>query len=103
DAQAVLQRKLPILRANPNLRLQIDGHADERGSIEYNDALGLRRANAVRDWFAAQGLDAGRFDVVSFGEERPLVAESNEDAWAQNRRAEFVITAGGDNIVVPNN
>lgn len=94
DAERVLRGKIDVLRANPDLELRIEGHCDERGSNEYNDALGNRRAQAVVDFFTASGIPADRFGIVSFGEDRPLVNQSNESAWAQNRRAEFIITAG---------
>ena len=98
DAERVLRAKLAILRASPNVQLRIEGHCDERGSNEYNDALGNRRAQAVVDFFTGFGLDASRFAIVSFGEDRPLVTRSTEDAWSQNRRAEFIITAGQNDI-----
>jgi peptidoglycan-associated lipoprotein len=101
DAQEVLGRKVPILRANPDVRLRIEGHADERGSVEYNLALGMRRANSARDYLAGFGIDAGRFDVTSMGEDMPLDRASNEAAWARNRRAEFTVSAGGANLVAP--
>jgi peptidoglycan-associated lipoprotein len=101
ESRAVLDRKLPILRANAGLRLRISGHADERGSDEYNIALGQRRAAAVKRYLMDQGIDGARLDVVSFGEERPAVAGTSEDAYRQNRRAEFEITAGGDNLTGP--
>ena len=94
DAERMLREKLGILRASPTVRLRIEGHCDERGSNEYNDALGNRRAQAVVDFFTASGIDAGRFSIVSFGEDRPLRNQSNDSAWAQNRRAEFIITGG---------
>ena len=86
------------LKRNAQVNLQIEGHCDERGSNEYNDALGNRRAQAVVDFFTGFGLDASRFAIVSFGEDRPLVSRSDEDAWAQNRRAEFILTAGQNDI-----
>lgn len=98
DAERILREKVEILRNSPQVRLQIEGHADERGSNEYNLALGNRRAQAVVDFFTNFGLDGARFSIISYGEEQPLVAASNEDAWAQNRRAEFNITAGRDSI-----
>jgi peptidoglycan-associated lipoprotein len=101
DARAALDAKLPILRANPQMRLRISGHADERGSDEYNLALGQRRAAAVKRYLSDQGIDQSRLDIVTFGEERPAVEGASEDAFRQNRRAEFEVTAGGDNIVVP--
>jgi peptidoglycan-associated lipoprotein len=101
DAQEALARKVPLLRANPDVRIRVIGHADERGSVEYNLALGMRRANAVRDFLSGFGIDAGRFDAHSMGEDSPLDPRSTEAAWAQNRRAEFSIVAGGANLVMP--
>ncbi|MDT8368531.1 MAG: peptidoglycan-associated lipoprotein Pal [Longimicrobiales bacterium] len=98
QAQGVLQRKVDILRGSPAVRIQIAGHADERGSNEYNIALGNRRAQAVRDFLTGFGIAAGRMSIVSYGEDRPLVNQSNEEAWARNRRAEFTITAGANQI-----
>lgn len=98
DAERVLRQKVEILRASPAVRLQIAGHADERGSTEYNLALGQRRAESVRQFFVDFGLDQGRFSIISYGEEQPLVNAHNEEAWARNRRAEFNITAGADQI-----
>lgn len=95
DAEAVLQRKVSVLREYPGIDLRIEGHADERGSNEYNLALGQRRAESVRRYLMSYGLEASRFSTISFGEERPLVDASNESAWAQNRRAEFVVTDYG--------
>ena len=94
EAERVLRQKVEILRSNPSVQLRIEGHADERGSTEYNLALGNRRAESVRQFFTNFGLAANRFTTTSFGEERPLVNRADEAAWAQNRRAEFVITAG---------
>ena len=98
DAEALLRAKLEILRANPTVTLLLGGHADERGASEYNVALANDRAEAVRDFFANAGLDPGRFEVVSYGESVPRVQGASEEAWAQNRRVEFEITAGGDDI-----
>ncbi len=98
DAQAVLRRKVEILRASPQVQLRIEGHADERGSTEYNLALGNRRAEAVRQFLTGFGLSEARFNIVSYGEERPMVRAANESAWARNRRGEFVITAGANAI-----
>jgi peptidoglycan-associated lipoprotein len=99
--QGTLDRKATILGANPNVKLQISGHADERGSDEYNLALGNRRAAAAKRYLENKGIDASRMDVVSYGEERPLNPGHDEAAYAQNRRDEFQITAGGDNLVAP--
>jgi peptidoglycan-associated lipoprotein len=101
DAQTVLRAKLPILQANPQVRMRIEGHADERGSTEYNIALGTRRAQSVVTYLTGFGLSASAFTILSYGEERPIEAGSSEAAWARNRRAEFVITEGGNNLRPP--
>jgi peptidoglycan-associated lipoprotein len=101
DAEQRLMRKVAVMRANPNVRLRIEGHADERGSIEYNVALGQRRAEAARAFMVNYGISADRLETVSWGEDRPLVRASNEAAWAQNRRNEFRIIAGGDQLRNP--
>jgi peptidoglycan-associated lipoprotein len=103
DAQETLARKVAVLRANPDVTLRITGHADERGSIEYNLALGLRRANAVKDYLTGFGLSGARFTTETMGEDRPLDPGSGESAWARNRRAEFTVTAGGEQLVAPGN
>jgi peptidoglycan-associated lipoprotein len=99
--QETLDRKAAILNANPNVRLRISGHADERGSDEYNLALANRRAAAAKRYLENKGVDGSRLDVISYGEERPLNPGSDETAYAQNRRDEFEITAGGDNLTAP--
>jgi peptidoglycan-associated lipoprotein len=99
--QATLDRKAAILAANPKLKIRIAGHADERGSDEYNLALGNRRAAAAKRYLENKGVDGSRMDVVSYGEERPLNPGNDETAYAQNRRDEFEVTAGGDSLVAP--
>jgi peptidoglycan-associated lipoprotein len=101
DSESLLRSKVPVLQANPQVRIRIEGHADERGSTEYNLALGNRRAEAVRQFLVGFGIAADRFTILSYGEERPKAMGDNENAWSQNRRAEFVITAGGDAIRAP--
>lgn len=91
QAAVVLQRKADVLRAYPNLMVTIEGHADERGSLEYNQALGQRRAESARTYLVNLGLSGGMFRTVSFGEERPIAQGANESAWAQNRRDEFTL------------
>jgi peptidoglycan-associated lipoprotein len=98
DQQALLRQKVAILRASPQVQLRIEGHADDRGSTEYNMALGNRRASAVRDALTGFGLAESRFAIVSFGEERPSRRGSDERSWAANRRGEFVLTAGASAI-----
>lgn len=101
DAKAALDAKLPILRANAGVSIRIAGHADERGSDQYNDALGQRRAASARRYLTDNGIDGARITIVSYGEQRPSMSGADENAWARNRRAEFEITAGGTNIVPP--
>ncbi len=98
---SILDQKVAILQANPNLRIRISGHCDERGSDEYNLALGNRRATASKQYVVSHGIDAGRIETVSYGEERPLAQGHDEAAWAQNRRDEFEIIAGGDALRQP--
>jgi len=93
-AERILRTKLSILRASPTIRLRLEGHADERGSTEYNLALGSRRAQSVQEFLSGFGISANVFTTTSFGEERPAVNRMDEAAWAQNRRVEFVITGG---------
>ena len=76
---------------NPSVKITIEGHCDERGTREYNLALGERRASASRDFLLAQGIDAARVRIVSYGKERPAVEGSNDSAWAKNRRSATVI------------
>ena len=99
DAEATLRAKVDILRAITQVQVRIEGHADERGSTEYNMALGNRRAEAIRQFLVGFGLGENRFEIVSFGEGRPLQQGSTESDWARNRRGQFVITAGADAII----
>jgi peptidoglycan-associated lipoprotein len=102
DASATLDKKLPYLTANPGMRIRIEGNADERGSDEYNLALGQRRAASAKRYLVDHGIAADRFDLVSYGEERPVCTEHNEACWQQNRRDDFrIVTIGSDQIVVP--
>ena len=91
DAQPMLGEDIRWLRANHTGQITIEGHCDERGTTEYNVALGERRAKATRDYLVAAGIDDKRIKVVSFGKERPFVQGHNESAWKQNRRAHFVV------------
>ena len=91
DARATLDRLAIWMRSNPGARILIEGHADERGTREYNLALGARRANSVQNYLVASGIQPARLRTVSYGEERPAVIGSNELAWAQNRRAVFIV------------
>src|ERR1051325_4327650 len=101
DDMATLDQKVAILQANPDLKIRIGGHCDERGSDEYNLALGNRRAQAAKQYLVSHGIDASRIETQSWGEEKPLVDGHDESAWSQNRRDEFEVTAGGDNLRRP--
>jgi peptidoglycan-associated lipoprotein len=96
--KASLDQKIPILNANASLRIKVAGNCDERGSDEYNLALGQRRAAAAKRYLTDHGVDGSRIDVISYGKERPVAQGHDEGAWAQNRNDQFEITAGGDNL-----
>jgi len=98
EAQERLSAKAAILRDNPGVEIRIEGHADERGDPVYNMELSRLRAEAVLEFLGGLGLDVARFTVEYFGETRPRVPGADEQTWSQNRRVEFVITAGGDGI-----
>jgi peptidoglycan-associated lipoprotein len=91
EGQRLLQKKAQYLRDTPGIKVVIEGHCDERGTNEYNLALGDRRAEAVKAYLRDLGISSARLTTVSYGEERPLDPRSTEDAWAKNRRAHFVI------------
>ena len=101
EAQSTLDAKLPVLQANSGMTITISGHTDSRGSDEYNLALGQRRAAAAKRYLVSHGIAESRIQVRSLGEEQPVAQGEDEGAWSQNRRDEFEITAGGDNITVP--
>ena len=90
-AQEDLRQKAEWLRENPDETVTIEGHCDERGTNEYNVALGERRAKSAKAFLVDLGIDASRLEVVSWGEEKPVDPTSNEEAWAKNRRDQFVI------------
>ncbi|MDM7915539.1 MAG: peptidoglycan-associated lipoprotein Pal [Candidatus Eisenbacteria bacterium] len=91
DARQTMQGNAETMASNKDLRVQIEGHCDERGTVEYNLALGERRAQAAKGYLVDYGIDPGRISTVSYGEERPFAQGHDESAWAQNRRAHFVI------------
>ena len=91
EDQAALREQANYLSQYPNVRATIEGHADERGTREYNLALGERRANAAKNYLVSLGVGAERLSVVSYGKERPVAVGSNEQAWARNRRAVTVV------------
>ena len=94
ESRSALEAKAPVLLRHPSMRIRITGHADERGSDEYNLALGLRRAAEAKRYLAALGITEDRIEIVTLGEERPAVQGHSEEAWALNRRAEFEILSG---------
>lgn len=91
EAQATLDRQAAWLKSNTSVSVVVEGHADERGTREYNLALGERRATAAKNYLVSTGVEAGRVSTVSYGKERPAVTGSDEGAWSQNRRAVTVI------------
>ena len=93
-ATATLDAQAAWLTQYPQVRITVEGHADERGTREYNLALGDRRANPAKNYLASKGVDASRISTISYGKERPAAEGSNEEAWAQNRRAVTVLVSG---------
>ena len=93
-ARQTLERQATFLKNNAGVKVVLQGHADERGTREYNLALGERRASAAKNYLVALGINPNRITIISYGKERPSVAGSNEAAWSQNRRAVTVISGG---------
>jgi peptidoglycan-associated lipoprotein len=91
EAVSILQRNAAYAKENPRLRILIEGHCDERGTEEYNQALGEKRALATREYLISQGIAVDRIDILSYGELRPAVEGSGESAWSRNRRCEFKV------------
>ena len=94
EDRGTLQRQASWLQRYPQVRVTVQGHCDERGTREYNLALGARRANAVKEYLVSLGVTSGRIDTISYGKERPTCTESTEECWAQNRRGVTAITSG---------
>src|SRR4029077_10956828 len=94
--KAVLGRQAQWLAKYPAVRVSVEGHADERGTREYNLALGARRANSVKEYLVSQGVSTARVETVSYGKERPICTQSDESCWAQNRRGVTTITGGAN-------
>lgn len=90
EARSIVEKHAEFLTSNPDVNVRLEGHTDERGTREYNIGLGERRAQAVARVLTARGVSGDQFSVVSYGEERPAVSGSNEEAWAKNRRVEIV-------------
>jgi len=93
DTKATLDAGADYLKSNASVNVRIEGHCDERGSAQYNFALGENRAKAVKSYLVNKGVDAKRLEVISYGKERPLAHGHSEDSWSQNRRGNFVVTA----------
>ncbi|HHI02170.1 MAG TPA: peptidoglycan-associated lipoprotein Pal [candidate division Zixibacteria bacterium] len=93
SAKAALENNARVLKDNPSVMVKIEGHCDERGTVEYNLSLGEKRAKAAKDYLIDLGVDAGRLDIISYGKERPVDPGHNEAAWAKNRRAAFIVTS----------
>ena len=91
EAKEVLADNARVLKNNSKVRILIEGHCDERGTVEYNLALGERRAQVARDYLLELGIPAGRISIISYGKERPLEFGQSESAWSKNRRDEFVV------------
>lgn len=91
DQRVALDQNAAILRDNPKVAIKIEGHCDERGTVEYNLALGDRRANAVKKYLTDLGIPADRIETISYGKERPAVMGTGEEVWSKNRRAAFRI------------
>ena len=94
DARPILEAQAEWLNRYRSVRVRLEGNADERGTREYNFALGGRRANAVREFLIARGVDPARIETISYGKERPIDPGSNEEAWARNRNTHTAITGG---------
>lgn len=92
DQRNNLARNAEVLKAYPDVKVLIEGHCDERGTIEYNLSLGEKRANTVKDYLVNYGIAGSRLSTISYGEEKPADPGKNEQAWSRNRRAEFTIT-----------
>jgi len=93
ENRELLRNNIQILRSNPTVNVQLEGHCDERGGVQYNLALGEKRANAVKQQLMAGGVSGSRITTISMGKEKPIASGSGEEAWARNRRANFVITS----------
>jgi len=91
DAKVALDLAAKLLRDQADVNITLEGHCDERGTVEYNQALGEKRANAARDYLVNAGVSAARVQTLSYGKERPFAEGHDESAWAQNRRAHFVL------------
>ena len=94
EARSILKANSDWLKANPAAQVQIEGHCDERGTVEYNLALGSKRAQASKDYLETLGVPANRLSMISYGEEIPVCRENSDSCWEKNRRARFIVTSG---------
>ena len=94
NARSILKANSDWLKANPAAQVQIEGHCDERGTVEYNLALGSKRAQASKDYLETLGVPANRLSMISYGEEIPVCRENGDSCWEKNRRARFIVTSG---------
>ena len=93
DTKEALNNNAQFLKSNPTVKVQVEGHTDERGGVQFNLALGERRAKSVREFLVAQGVEATRLSIISLGKEKPVSFGHDEESWSKNRRANFVVTA----------
>ena len=92
ETKDVLYNNAQFLKSNTNLKIQVEGHADERGGVQFNLALGEKRAKGVREYLVGQGVEASRLSTISLGKEKPVAFGHDEESWSKNRRANFVVT-----------
>ena len=95
DSRATLEKQAAWLKKNPSVRVSLEGHCDERGTREYNLALGERRANSAKDYLVALGISPNRVKTISYGKERPVALGHEESSWSQNRRSVMVVSGAG--------
>ena len=91
NSKEVLKQNASYLKQNPGIKIEVQGHCDERGTNNYNIALGERRARSTKRYLVSQGIESSRINIISFGEEKPFCFDSNEDCWFENRRAHFML------------
>lgn len=92
ETKDALNNNAQFLKTNPTVKVQVEGHCDERGGVQFNLALGEKRAKGVREYLTAQGIDSGRLSIISLGKEKPVSFGHDEESWSKNRRANFVVT-----------
>lgn len=93
DARSAMKANADWLKANPKAKIRIEGNCDERGTIEYNQALGQRRAQAAKKYLTDMGISGDRISLISYGKEKPICTQSNEDCWQRNRRDDFIVVS----------